>query len=179
MRTWIGLFRGVNVGGHNKLPMKELVALLEGLGLQQVRSYLQSGNVVFRGAGTRAALAQSIAGAVARRFGFRPALLLLDAAQLARALAGNPFPAAAARPQYLHLWFLQEAPAAAKRAALETLRAADEQFALQGRLLYLHAPRGIGKSKFAARAERALGVAGTARNWRTATALLALARGAS
>ncbi len=138
MRTRIGLFRGINVGGHNRVPMKDLVTLLCGLGLQEVRTYIQSGNVVFRGSGTAAALREDIGAAVSRRFGFRPFLVLLNAKQLALAAAANPFPGAQARPQSLH----------------------------------------IGRSKFAARAPSFLGVAGTARNWRTVTQLLAMARSA-
>jgi uncharacterized protein (DUF1697 family) len=176
VRTWIGLFRGINVGGHNKVPMKDLVTLLCGLGLQRVRTYIQSGNVVFRGSGTAAALVEDIGAAVSRRFGFRPFLVLLDAKQLAQAAAANPFPAARARPQSLHLWFLERAPGSASLKPLEALRAASEKAALRGKVLYLYAPQGIGRSKFAARAESLLGVAGTARNWRTVTQLLAMAR---
>ncbi len=128
--------------------MKDLVALLCGLGFQQVRTYIQSGNVVFRGSGTAAALIEDIA---------------LDARQLAQAAAANPFPAARARPQSLHLWFLERAPGAASLKSLQALRA--------------DAPEGIGRSKFAARTESLLGVAGTARNWRTLTQLLAMAGG--
>jgi uncharacterized protein (DUF1697 family) len=178
VRTWIGLFRGINVGGHNKVPMKDLVTLLCGLGFEEVRSYIQSGNVVFRGSGTAAALREDIGAAVSRRFGFRPFLVLLDAKQLAQVAAANPFPAAQARPQSLHLWFLEKAPGPARLKPLETLRAASEKFALRGKVLYLHAPQGIGRSKFAARAPSFLGVAGTARNWRTVTQLLAMARSA-
>ncbi|TLY54073.1 MAG: DUF1697 domain-containing protein [Gammaproteobacteria bacterium] len=70
MRTWIGLFRGINVGGHHKVPMKDLVTVLRGLGFEEVRSYIQSGNVVFRASGTAAALIEDIGTAVSRRFGF-------------------------------------------------------------------------------------------------------------
>lgn len=174
MRIWIGLFRGINVGGHNKVPMKDLVTLLCGLGFERVRTYIQSGNVVFGGSGTAAKLSEDIGAAVSRRFGFRPFLVLLDAKQLAQAAAANPFPAA--RPQSLHLWFLERAPGSASLKPLETLRATSEKVALRGKVLYLYAPQGIGRSKFAARAESLLGVAGTARNWRTVTQLLAMAR---
>jgi len=161
VRTWIGLFRGINVGGHHKVPMKDLVTVLRGLGFEEVRSYIQSGNVVFRASGTAAALIEDIGTAVSRRFGFRPFLVLLDAKQLAQAAAANPFPAAQARPQSLHLWFLSE------------------KVALRGKVLYLYAPQGIGRSKIAARAATLLGVAATARNWRTVTELLAMARSAA
>jgi uncharacterized protein (DUF1697 family) len=158
--------------------MKDLTALLEAQGFAAVRTYIQSGNVVFRSAGSGAVLTERMRAAVAGRFGFRPQLVLLQAAQLARAAAANPFPEAQAQPGYLHLWFLQEKPAAAGLASLETLAAATERLALRGSVLYLHAPEGIGNSKLAARAESCLGVSGTARNWRTVTALLELARAA-
>ena len=92
-------------------------------------------------------------------------------------MRANPFPAARARPQSLHLWFLERAPGSASLKPLDALRSASEQVALRGKVLYLYAPEGIGRSKFAARAESLLGVAGTARNWRTVTQLLAMARG--
>jgi uncharacterized protein (DUF1697 family) len=174
--TWVALFRGINVGGNNMLPMKDLAALLQGLGLSDVRTYIQSGNVVFGASGTAGALSGRIAAAVERRWGFRPQLLLLGDTELARALAANPFPEAVAAPQYLHLWFLAARPAKGAEAALGELAASDERFVLRGKVLYLHAPRGIGGSKLAARAERVLGVAATARNWRTATTLLSMAR---
>jgi len=176
-RTWIALFRGVNVGGRNLLPMKALVALLAEEGLDEARTYIQSGNVVFRGAGSAAAIAERILAAVAARFGFRPHLLLLSAADLERAASANPYPEACATPQYLHLWFLVEAPTAAGAKSLEAVRAPSERFTVRGRVLYLHAPEGIGRSKLAARAESLLGVAATARNWRTVTQLLELAGG--
>jgi uncharacterized protein (DUF1697 family) len=178
VRTWIGLFRGINVGGRNLLPMKALVALLVAEGFDGVRTYIQSGNVVFRGAGTAGAIGERILGAVARRFGFRPHLLLLSAADLTRAASANPYPEACATPQYLHLWFLVKAPTAASAKSLETMRAPSERFTVRGRVLYLHAPQGIGRSRLAARAESLLGVVGTARNWRTVTQLLELARSA-
>jgi uncharacterized protein (DUF1697 family) len=104
-------------------------------------------------------------------------VVLLDARQVAQAVAKNPFPEGEATPTSLHLWFLEERPAAAGPAALVACRAASERFALRGKVLYLHAPEGFGISKLAARAERSLCTRGTARNWRTVTTLLAIARG--
>jgi uncharacterized protein (DUF1697 family) len=95
---------------------------------------------------------------------------------LARAAAANPYPEACGKPQYLHLWFLVQAPTAAAARSLEGVRAPSERFKVRDRVLYLHAPQGIGRSKLAARAEGLLGVSATARNWRTVTQLLELAR---
>ena len=158
--------------------MKELAALLAGLGLNEVRTYIQSGNVVFRGKGPADTLSERIRAAMARRFGFRPYLALLKVVALARAVAANPFPAEQSQPTSLHLWFLERSAPVSSVKSLQSLRAADERFAVRGKVLYLHAPRGVGKSKFAARAESVLGVSATARNWRTVTELLRLARSA-
>jgi uncharacterized protein (DUF1697 family) len=177
MKTWIALFRGINVMGNNKLPMKDLAQLLRRLKFKDVRTYIQSGNAVFAGAGSAASLAARIGAAVERQFGFRPYVVLLEAREVAQAVAKNPFPEGEAIPTSLHLWFLEERPAAAGAVALEACRAASERFALRGKVLYLHAPEGFGTSKLAARAERSLCTRGTARNWRTVTTLLAIARG--
>ena len=163
--------------GNNKLPMKDLAELLRGLKFRDVRTYIQSGNAVFASAGTAGSLAACIGAAIERQFDLRPYVVLLDARAVAQAVAKNPFPEGAATPTSLHLWFLEEHPAAAGPAALEACRAVSEQFALRGKVLYLHAPEGFGTSKLAARAEKALGTRGTARNWRTATTLLAMATG--
>lgn len=168
MNTRIALFRGINVGGRNILPMKELARLLEGMGLRNVRTYIQSGNVVFETDGSEdSGLAGSIQDTVADRFGFRPELMLLEREELDRAIADNPFPEADAEPSTVHLTFLSEPPAVPDLETLEGIRAPREGFALKGQVFYLHAPDGIGRSKLATRIERALGVPGTARNWRT------------
>jgi uncharacterized protein (DUF1697 family) len=159
------------------LPMKDLATLLGALGLEDVRTYIQSGNVVFSASGSATSLTGRIGAAVERRCGFRPQLLLLSAAELGRALAANPFPEAAAQPQLLHLWFLTARPGKGAETALAELAAGGERFVLHGKVLYLHAPKGIGSSKLAARVERTLGVRATARNWRTCTTLLSMARG--
>jgi len=168
MPVWIALFRGVNVVGKNKLPMKELVRDLEALRLRDVRTYIQSGNAVFRSsARTPAGLAETISNAVERRHGFRPRVLLLRPRDLDRAILANPFPEAGADPKSLHLYFLASVPASPDLAGLEEARSATERFEWVDRVLYLHAPDGIGRSKLAARVERCLGVPATARNWRT------------
>lgn len=177
---WIALLRGINVGGRNRLPMAELRALFEAAGCDEVRTYIQSGNVVLAAAERdRAALAERLADAIAEAKGFRPAVMLLTAAELAAARDGNPFPDAAAEPRSLHLWFLAADPAGVDLSPLDEVRAPNERFELRGRVFYLHAPDGIGRSKLAERVERKLGVEATARNWRTVEALLALGTGAA
>jgi uncharacterized protein (DUF1697 family) len=178
MATWIAFFRGLNVGGHGSLPMKELVALLEEQGCTNVRTYIQSGNAVFETTQAQAArLPKQIAAAVLRKRGFEPRMLVLSAADLEQAAAANPYPkAAAAEPRLLHVFFLCEPPRAPDIEGLNRLKAAHEHFTLSAKRFYLHTPRGFGISKLAARAERLLGVDATARNWRTVTTMLEMAR---
>ena len=111
MRNWIALFRGINVMGCNSLPMKELAALLQREGLDNVRTYIQSGNALFRSPiGSAHALANRIGRAVYNAKGFHPKVMVLSVKELERAASNNPFPKAEDEPQTLHLFFLSEAP---------------------------------------------------------------------
>jgi len=175
METFILLLRGINVGGHHKLPMKALKALLEELGLINVQTYIQSGNVVCQSEETdRGGLAQRITAAITDSFGFAPEVFLLDLALLQDAVAANPFPEGEAEPKSLHLFFLDGVPKNPNLDALAAIRAENERFALIGQVFYLHAPDGIGRSKLAERVGRGWGVSITARNWRTVSTLLAM-----
>lgn len=172
METYIALFRGINVGGKNILPMKELVAVLESLGLQDIKTYIQSGNVIFRSkAADTAPLARKIGVAIKKNHGFEPQVLLLDSAALDKVIRGNPYPEAEAAPNTLHVNFLATIPPKPDLNALEKIRAESERFHLTGDVLYLHAPDGIGRSKLAAGMERLLRVPMTSRNWNTVSKL--------
>lgn len=178
MNTSIALFRAINVGGKNILPMQELRTLLDEIGARDVRTYIQSGNAVFRSDETDPVrLSSAIRTAIRTRFGFEPHVLLLDAEELEHAVADNPFPAAVDRPKTLHVWFLSATPEPSKMAALEAYKSDSERFQLMDRRIYLHAPDGIGRSKLVANAERVLGVPMTARNWTTVCRLLEMATG--
>ncbi|MEC9434408.1 MAG: DUF1697 domain-containing protein [Pseudomonadota bacterium] len=169
------LLRGVNVGGAGKLPMAELRAALEGIGAQAPRTLIQSGNAVFEHAEPdAAALAARISAAIEARAGFRPDALVEEAAAFAARLDAPPFPEA--EPARLHVFhFVDAGPTAPDaEARLEALRAPSETFALRPFGLVLHAPEGVGRSKLATGAERALGRAVTARNLNTLRKLAAL-----
>ncbi len=173
MNTFIALLRGINVGGHNKLPMRELKALLESLGLANVQTYIQSGNVVFQiGRTDLPALGEAIGVAIGQSHGFVPKILLLSLADLATAVAQNPFPATDEQHKTLHFYFLESAPSNPDLTGLASLKTNSEQFELIDTVFYLHAPEGIGRSKLAAKVEKALGVPATARNWRTVSKLV-------
>lgn len=177
-KTYIALLRGVNVGGNNKLPMRELSALLQETGLHDVKTYIQSGNVVFRSEqADRSQLSQAITAAIHQRYGFAPYALVLDCEALEAAAAANPFPEGEAEPKSLHLFFLDGSPENYDTAALDRVKAPNERYQLVGQVFYLHAPDGIGRSKLAEIMGRGWGVNITARNWRTVREVMALAAG--
>jgi len=177
VNAYIALFRAINVGGNNPLSMKALVELLEDMGLRNVRTYIQSGNAVFDSdAKDVASLVKSISAAIKKGHGFTPQLIVLRSAELMKAIHSNPYPEAESEPATLHVTFLSAAPKQPDLRALNAVKAANERFTLQGKLFYLHAPDGIGRSKLAALIEKALGVPGTARNWRTIVKLAELSR---
>ncbi len=175
MPTWIAFFRGINVGGKNVLPMRELVSLLEQRGCVDIRTYIQSGNVVFQSSESKSeSLSRRIASTIARECGFDPAVMILSEKELAVAVSGNPFRKAEADPKSLHLYFLASKPKRSDVSKLNELKSENESFAVKDAVLYLHTPDGFGKSKLAGNVERLLGVAATARNWRTVTKMCEL-----
>ncbi|MFV0474579.1 MAG: DUF1697 domain-containing protein [Pikeienuella sp.] len=177
MNRWILLLRGVNVGGSNILPMKDLRAALERRGLRDARTYIQSGNCVIDGDARDAAeLSALAAGAIEQDFGFRPQVLALTPQQIETAIADNPFADEGCDPKTVHIHFLLEEPGAPDLASLESLRAPSERFHLATGRFYLHAPDGVARSKLAAQAERRLGVPTTARNLRSVMKIAELAR---
>lgn len=176
MKRWIVLFRGINVVGNNRLPMACLVRHLEAMNLKNIKTYIQSGNVVFDTKSTNlTALTKSIVARIEEEHGFAPKLLLLSPDALQKALNDNPFPHAASEPKSLHFFFLENPSANPNTKALESAKAETESYVLTDRVFYLHAPEGIGRSKLASTAEKHLGVTATARNLRTVEKLMALA----
>jgi uncharacterized protein (DUF1697 family) len=175
MATWIALLRGIG-GGIRPLPMRDLATALEAIGLKNVRTYIQSGNVIFSSAKSAARLAGEIERCIEKNFGFHSKTFVLSVGELQRAAAGNPFPQADQAPQALHLFFLAKPAKAAQLDAMDELKAKSEQFELTNKVFYFYAPKGFGISKLGAKVGRLLGVDVTARNWRTVGKLLELAK---
>jgi uncharacterized protein (DUF1697 family) len=177
MKTYIALFRGINVGGTNVLPMKDLVALLENIGSQNVKTYIQSGNAVFQSEEENASLlSNKIIATIKKSHGFEPQVLLLEPEDMERAIESNPFPEAESEPKTLHVHFLASMPKNPDLGGLKSIKSDRERFALKDRYFYLHAPGGIGRSKLPANAEKLLGVAITGRNWRTVRKVMTMAK---
>jgi uncharacterized protein (DUF1697 family) len=174
--THVALLRGINVGGKNKLPMKELAALFEAAGCRAVRTYIQSGNVVFVAPPAAARrLPLQISTAIEKRYGYRVPVVLRTAEELQAVAAGNPFLRAGADPVTLHVAFLAGGPTATASAALDPRRSPPDEFVLKGRELYLKLPNGVSGSKLTnAYLDKTLGTISTLRNWRTVLELIAV-----
>lgn len=165
MGQQIVLLRGINVGGHGKLPMKELCGILERLGAQNPRTYIQSGNAII----DREINAQDLAKAIQAAKGFEPQVLVLDAKTF-RHIAEHT-PVIEPDGKLLHIWF----PACGftfDQEKSDILRAETETITVTQSAIYLHAPNGIGRSKLAAKIESLAGVPCTARNINTVNKLL-------
>jgi uncharacterized protein (DUF1697 family) len=175
LRSYAALLRGVNLGSHNKVSMADLRALFEALGHEDVATYVQSGNVVFKARGDAASVNRAIERRIKRELGLDVAVVLRSKAQLARIAAGNPFAGKEREPTRLHVTFLAETP---PRAAVRELNAGDfspDALHVKGQEVYLHTPQGYGRTKLnGAFFEKQLGVVATTRNWRTVTKLAEL-----
>lgn len=170
--------RGINVVGKNQIKMEELRKLCEALGLLNVQTYIASGNVVFRTTSRNiGALAPRIEKGIEARFGFRPHVMLRTITELRDVVARNPF----AKRKDLHpgkflVYFLKSEPASEVHERIRALQTDTEELRVSGSELYIYYLNGVGKSQLPmARIEKALGTAGTGRNWNTVTKLLQLA----
>ncbi|MFJ8079940.1 DUF1697 domain-containing protein [Streptomyces sp. NPDC096205] len=178
MAMYAALLRGINVGGSRKVPMAELRTLMEGLGYDGVRTYLQSGQAVFAADhGDEDSLAAELAGAIEKQFGFAVDVLVRDHAYLTAVADACPFPAADLEPKQLHVTYFSAPVTEDRFAELDRDAYLPEEFRLGDRCLYLYAPDGLGRSKLAgdlARPRLNKGVIGTSRNWNTVLKLVEL-----
>ncbi len=170
--THVALLRGINVGGKNILPMKDLAGMFDAAGCTDVRTYIQSGNVIFETPAGAPAGAQKIAEAVQanieKRFGFRIPVIVRTSQQLLKTIRDNPFLAAVDDQKALHVYFLANSPNARAIAALDPGRSAPDAFHVRGQEIYLHLPNGMGRTKLTnAYFDSKLSTTCTARNWAT------------
>lgn len=177
--TYVALLRGVNVGGKHKLPMKELVEICSKNECGNVRTYIQSGNVVFTAPATVAnRLAQTLAKRIEERFGFPVPVVLRSHEQLAQVARSNPFLKAGKPESKLYVTFLADEPSAEALAKLDPNRSAPDEFRVIGSEIYMHFPNGMGNSKLtSAYFDSRLATVGTARNWTTVLKLVEMSKG--
>jgi len=167
LAAYVALLRGINVTGRNKIAMSELRPCFEALGHTDVRTYIQSGNVVFATkAGAPDRIGAAIEKSITATFGLDIAVLVRTRAELATVLKHNPFGPEA------YVTFLDTVPARARVAALDPAAFAPDEFAVHGREVFVRCPNGYGRTKINNTFfERKLGVRATTRNWKTVTTL--------
>jgi len=165
----VALLRGINVGGKNMLPMKELVKVFVAAGCGDVMTYIQSGNVVFSAsAKVVEGLGSFVASRVEKQFGLRIPVVLRTAAEMEAVIRGNPFLAAGVGEEMLHVCFLADLPDADSVAGLDAGRSAPDEFAVVGREIYMCLANGVSGTKLTnAYFDSKLKTVSTMRNWRT------------
>ncbi len=171
MTTWIALLRGINVGGHNKCPMADLKACCEKLGWSNVRTYINSGNVVFESAEkNEEKLRRALEAAIEKKFGFHSDVVVRTRQELTEVLEANPFAKRKdVKPGYLLVVFLSADPGKAAHAALARIESAPEEIKSAGREIFIFYPNGQGRPNLKFRdVEKAIGaVQWTGRNLNT------------
>jgi len=174
MPTYIAMLRGINIGASKRVEMARLRNLFESLGFRQVRTYIQSGNVVFEGRGAASSLAAKIDKAMRAEFGFGALVIARTGEEMSRALENNPFVnESRSEPAKVHVCFLSEAPAAEAMKKLEALATKAERVKCAGSEVYVYHVDGLGKAKVLTHGvlEKVLAVKATMRNWNTVSKL--------
>ncbi len=170
MPVYVALLRGINLGGHKKIKMDELRASLAALGFAEVKTYIQSGNVVFKAAKiSDQALSKKIEATILSKFGHSVSVMIRTAEEIKQVIANNPFLKQSDFDQTkLHVMFLREPPAASAVQQLEALVLKPDQFRSLGKELYFYLPNGVAESAVMKKPiDRVLAIPTTMRNWRT------------
>lgn len=174
-KIWIGLFRGINIGG-NRMPMKDLVKLMEAHGMTDVNTYIASGNVVFRSDKSEAELEQEILDLVEANFGFRTKLVLIGHERIRKLMAANPFRDHEHKGKAQHVFFLKAPASKVDNDRMQQLKAESEDYALTDEAFYFYAPDGIGQSKLIEKLGQCIKADMTARNLNTVETLADMAQ---
>jgi uncharacterized protein (DUF1697 family) len=176
MARLVVLLRGINIGSRNRISMPELRKALEDAGYEEVRTYLQSGNVVLSSTASAKKVAHECEGLIADRFGLEIAVVARTRSELAKVVDRNPLARLAKDPKRYQVSFLETKPSAKIVRELEDVAADNEEVVGIGREIYAWHPAGVARSRLWAKlAGKNLGVTATARNWTTVTKLLELA----
>ena len=176
--SFVAMLRGINLGNHNRMKMEDLRSLVTGCGYEEPRTYLQSGNVVFRGAGRAESAAKALEEAITHELGLSVPVVARSASQLRKVLESNPMIAAGGDPTKLHVTFLARRPSAEalRKLAANKIASRRDRFELIGTEVFLECPSGYGTTSYDnGFFERNLATVATTRNWRTVCALAEMA----
>ena len=170
----IAFLRGINVGGRNRLPMRDLTAMVVDAGCSNVRTYIQSGNVLYQpGTALGDDIPSAISSSILSRFGYRIPVIARTAQELREIVRANPFVKSGADTDKLHVVFLAEQPDTPRVEALDSNRSPGDEFTVLGREVHLYCPDGLARTRLTnSYFDSALSTISTVRNWRTVLRLL-------
>ena len=173
MKTYIALLKGINVGGHKKVPMAELRDLLAKSGFQNVQTYIQSGNVIFKSSEETKNLEDKIQNAISSHFGFEVSIIVKTNAELQLIFDSCPFENAKKEKSYFIM--LNKIPERNLIEEVDKISYDDEEIVIINNCLYFYCSKGFGQTKFnMSTYERKLNLVGTSRNYNTMVKLLSL-----
>ena len=178
MQNYLAILRGINVSGQKLIPMKELKALFEAMGFQQVSTYIQSGNVLFQAEeADPKGLASRIESSILNRYQFQVPVLIRTPADLQAALGRNPFlQQSQSDTDKLHITFLADEPAQTRIDQVSQGQYGPDQCHISGKEVFLYCPQGYGRTKLTNTFfESKLGVTATTRNLKTVRRLISMA----
>lgn len=177
LTVYVAMLRGINVGGQKIVKMEQLRDSFETLGFHHVRTYVQSGNVIFEAPKTSSnILSKNIEGNILSDFGFSVPMVLRTSDEMKKIVGDNPFlKEGGIDRSKLHVTFLSTLPAEAALENLDGLNAAPDRFRIKGREVYLYCPNGYGRTKLSNTAlEKLLSIVATTRNWKTVNKLVGM-----
>jgi uncharacterized protein (DUF1697 family) len=176
--TYVALLRGINLGGRNRVPMRDLADLFTAAGCRNVRTHIQSGNVVLQAAPPLAdRIPELIGKSMLGRFGFSVPIVMRTRGELDEIVRRSPFVPSGADPEKLHVVFLATRPSRGAVASIDAHRSPPDEFVVRDREVYLLCPQGYGRTKLTNEYfDRTLATTSTTRNWRTVITLLELAQ---
>jgi uncharacterized protein (DUF1697 family) len=180
MQNYIAILRGINVSGQKKILMEDLRDLLKEMKLQDAKTYIQSGNIVFKSEGklSNEKLAAKIESGIKKKFGFDVPVIVRSEAEWKKAMASNPFlKDKKANPERMYITFLSAAPEKKLADDLRSFSSQPDQFHIAGSEIFLHCPVSYGETKLSNNFfEKKLKVKATTRNWKTVNALLEMCK---
>jgi len=178
MKTYISILRGINVSGQKLIKMDVLRKMVENLGFEKVKTYVQSGNVVFKAEETSfKEMEEKISAQIEKDFGFQVPVIVLDAEKLKQIIESNPFLKDTEKEvNFMHVTFLSNKPNEFDKKSIEDKKQEKEEIRFTDHAVYLYCPNGYGKTKITNNfIETKLKVLATTRNWKTTNELLRIA----
>jgi uncharacterized protein (DUF1697 family) len=179
MVTYVALLRGINVSGNKNIRMQELITIFKSLGFKDVKTYVQSGNVIFNSTKkNKNELRSIILEKIEHVFGFPITVLLRTLHELQRIIAINPFlKDKNVDTGKLHITFLSDTPSESALNQVKEMHDKQDEFVISAQEIYLHCPKGYGRTRFSNNYfEKKLGVTATTRNWKTVIQLVEIAK---